>query len=117
MTPQILIFTLNRNKQSNKGIRIFQLGANIKVSRLKSSSHGFYRTGHKPVICNYTIPQCMMNGFQYGGDCGGGDDDGWSLKLILIRLCTFKMIHNFKMVKNYILVLKHPPIHLPVCTD
>jgi hypothetical protein len=36
---------------------------------------GFHSTGHKPVICNYTIPQCMMNGFQYGGDNGGGGDD------------------------------------------
>ena len=38
----------------------------------------FNSTGHKPVICKYTTPQCMMNGFQYGGDGGdvGGGDDG-----------------------------------------
>jgi len=84
MTPQILIFTLNHDKQSNKRIQIFQLGANIKLSKLKSCLHGFHSTGNKPVICNYTIPQCMMNGFQYGrddgdgnggGGGGGGDDD------------------------------------------
>lgn len=75
MTPQILIFTLNHNKQSNKRIQIFQLGANIKVSRLKSYLHGFCSTGHKPVICNYKIPQSMINGFQYGGDDGDGDGD------------------------------------------
>ena len=82
MTPQILIFTLNHDKQSNKRIQIFQLAANKKVSRLKSCLDGFHSTGHKPVICNYTIPQSMMNGFQYGGDDGDGgggddDDDGW----------------------------------------
>lgn len=80
MTPQILIFTLNHDKQSNKRIQIFQLGANIKVSRLKSCLHGFHSTGHKSVICIYKIPQCMMNGFQYGEEDGGrggrgGDDD------------------------------------------
>jgi len=71
MTPKILIFTLNHEKPSSKTIHIFLLGVIIKVSRLKSCLHGFHSTGHKPVICNYTIPQCMINEFKYGDD-----DDG-----------------------------------------
>jgi hypothetical protein len=76
MTLHTLIFTLNHDKQSNKRIQIFQLEANMKVSRLKSCLHGFHSTGHKPITCNYKIPLCMMNGFEYGGEGGGGGGGG-----------------------------------------